>query len=285
MTDGQTTHILTLRCVDGPGIIHAVSGALLEASANVVEQAQFTDPVSGLFFMRTRFVTPIGEAAPIREIVERHTARFEPVISIRPEHEQRRVLIMVSAADHCLVDLLYRHDIGELPVDIPVIVSNHPACAPIAERHAVPFVHLPVTAETKAKQERALLDLVDEHDIDLVVLARYMQVLSDDVCTALPGRIINIHHSFLPGFKGARPYHQAYERGVKVIGATAHFVTPDLDEGPIIEQQVQRVTHAASPEDLAEIGRDAERLALARAVRLFAEDRIFLDGGRTVIFD
>jgi formyltetrahydrofolate deformylase len=203
---------------------------------------------------------------------------------VRLEQSRRRVLVMVSKYDHCLVDLLYRYDNGELPVEIPLVVSNHEDCRPLAERHGIPFVVLPVTPETKAAQEARLLALVEEHAIDVVVLARYMQVLSDDLCSRLPGRIINIHHSFLPGFKGARPYHQAHARGVKLIGATAHFVTADLDEGPIIEQGVQRVDHSATPDDLAEIGRDVERLVLARAVRLFAEDRIVLDGRRTIVF-
>jgi formyltetrahydrofolate deformylase len=203
---------------------------------------------------------------------------------VRPEALRRRMLIMVSKFDHCLVDLLYRHEIGELPVDIPLIVSNHPDLQGLVEHHGIEFVHLPVTAATKPEAEAELLALVDKHDIDFVVLARYMQVLSDDLCAALPGRIINIHHSFLPGFKGAKPYHQAYERGVKLIGATAHYVTADLDEGPIIEQEVTRVNHAASPETLVALGRDTERLALARAVRQHAEDRVLLVGTRTVVF-
>jgi formyltetrahydrofolate deformylase len=205
-------------------------------------------------------------------------------MSLRHESDRRRALIMVSKFDHCLVDLLYRHEIGELPIEIPVIVSNHRDCEHIAKRHGIDFVYLPVTPENKTEQEAALLTLTAEHNIDVVILARYMQVLSDATCSALSGRIINIHHSFLPGFKGARPYHQAHERGVKLIGATAHFVTAQLDEGPIIEQEVERVTHAHTANDLAEIGRDVERLVLARAVRLFAEDRIMLTGKRTVVF-
>ena len=277
-------YILTLRCQDGPGIIHAVSGALLEVGANVLEQAQFTDQDTGLFAMRTRFEAPDQQPDSIREVLLEHAGRFAPTIGIRLEGARRRALIMVSRQDHCLVDLLYRYDLGELPVDIPLVVSNHEDCRPIAERHGIPFVHLPVTPDTKPQQEARVLELVEEHDVDVVVLARYMQVLSDDLCSQLPGRIINIHHSFLPGFKGARPYHQAHARGVKLIGATAHFVTADLDEGPIIEQGVQRVDHSATPEQLAEIGRDTERLVLARAVRLFSEDRIVLDGHRTIVF-
>jgi formyltetrahydrofolate deformylase len=277
-------YILTLTCQDRPGIIHAVAGALLDVSANVLEQAQFTDQDSGLFAMRTRFEAPDDDAPAVRRLVEERTAGFSPTVDVRLAPSRRRVLVMVSKYDHCLVDLLYRYENGELPVDIPLVVSNHEDCRPLAERHGIPFVVLPVTAETKSAQEARLLALVEEHAIDVVVLARYMQVLSDDLCSRLPGRIINIHHSFLPGFKGARPYHQAHARGVKLIGATAHFVTADLDEGPIIEQGVQRVDHASTPDDLAEIGRDVERLVLARAVRLFAEDRIVLDGKRTIVF-
>ncbi len=277
-------YLLTLTCQDRPGIIHAVAGALLDVSANVLEQAQFTDQDSGLFAMRTRFEAPDDDAPAVRRLVAERTAGFSPTVDVRLEESRRRVLVMVSKYDHCLVDLLYRYDNGELPVEIPLIVSNHEDCRPLAERHGIPFVVLPVTPETKSAQEARLLALVEEHAIDVVVLARYMQVLSDDLCSRLPGRIINIHHSFLPGFKGARPYHQAHARGVKLIGATAHFVTADLDEGPIIEQGVQRVDHAATPDDLAEIGRDVERLVLARAVRLFAEDRIVLDGKRTIVF-
>ena len=278
------TFILSLRCQDGPGIIHAVSGALLDLGANVLEQAQFTDEETGLFAMRTRFEAPERDPDAIRLGVLERTERFGPRIGVRLEQQRRRALVMVSRHDHCLVDLLYRYEIGELPVEIPLVVSNHPDARPIAERHGIPFVVLPVTAETKAEQEARLLELVEEHGIDVIVLARYMQVLSDDLCSRLPGRIINIHHSFLPGFKGARPYHQAHARGVKLIGATAHFVTADLDEGPIIEQGVERVDHAQTPDDLAEIGRDVERIVLARAVRMFAEDRIVLNGSRTIVF-
>jgi formyltetrahydrofolate deformylase len=282
---GGVTHlILTLRCQDRPGIIHAVSGALVGLGANVLEQAQFTDQDSGLFAMRTRFEAPSQDLDAMRSALAAATAAFDPVIGLRGEEQRRRALVMVSRHDHCLVDLLYRHQIGELPVDIPLIVSNHEDCRPIAERHGIPFVVVPVDAATKPDAERALLAMVEEMHIDVVVLARYMQVLSDDLCRRLSGRVINIHHSFLPGFKGARPYHQAHARGVKLIGATAHFVTADLDEGPIIEQGVARVDHAATPEVLAEIGRDIERVVLARAVRLFAEDRIVLDGGRTIVF-
>ncbi len=280
----MTEYILTLRCPDAAGIVHATTTGLLDCGANILEQAQFTDPDLGLFCLRTRFESPEEAPAAVREAITSRTQRFDPVLSLRRVHEHRRLLVMVSRFDHCLVDLLYRHAIGELPVDIPLVVSNHPDLAPIAERHDVPFVHVPVSRETKAEAEARLLELVDEHAVDAVVLARYMQVLSDDLCARLSGRVINIHHSFLPGFKGARPYHQAHERGVKLIGATAHFVTADLDEGPIIEQDVHRVTHAATADDLVEIGRDVERRVLARAVRLYAEDRIIMTGSRTVVF-
>jgi len=277
-------YILTITCPDRPGIIHAVSGALLEVGANVLEQEQYSDLDTGLFFARTRFDTDLDDVDRVRDVVSARTADFGTHVGLRRESSHRRALIMVSQYDHCLLDLLYRRDAGELPLDIVAIVSNHEVCRPIAERHAIPFHHLPVTPETKAQQEEALLGLIEALDVDLVVLARYMQILSDRVCERLSGRVINIHHSFLPGFKGARPYHQAHARGVKLIGATAHFVTADLDEGPIIEQEVERVNHTCTTEDLAEIGRDVERLALSRAVKLFAQDRVFLDGHRTVVF-
>ncbi len=277
-------YVLTLTCPDGAGIIHAITGSLLEVGGNILEQAQFTDAASGLFCLRSRFEADEPDVEVVRTAVSSGTARFSPRISIRGEQERRRVLIMVSQQDHCLVDLLYRHDTGELPIDIPAVVSNHLDCRDLVERHGIPFVHLAIGPEGKTPQEAELLRLVHDLRIDLVVLARYMQVLSDEVCNKLSGRMINIHHSFLPGFKGARPYHQAYERGVKLIGATAHFVTADLDEGPIIEQGVERVSHADSADDLAQIGRDVERMVLSRAVRWYAEDRILLTGERTVVF-
>jgi len=276
-------YILTLRCADGPGIVHAITGSLLGVQGNILEQAQFTDEDSGVFSLRTKFESPL-KLEEVRTAITAQVIQFNPEMTLRRESDRRRALIMVSKHDHCLIDLLYRHEIGELPIEIPLIVSNHPDCEHIAKRHGIPYVYLPVTSETKADQEAELLRLTKENNIDVVILARYMQVLSDDLCSQLSGRIINIHHSFLPGFKGARPYHQAHDRGVKLIGATAHFVTAQLDEGPIIEQEVERVTHAQSANDLAEIGRDVERLVLARAVRLFAEDRILLAGRKTVVF-
>ena len=276
-------YILTFRCVDGPGIVHAITGALLDVKGNILEQAQFTDEDSGIFSMRTKFESPLM-IDDVQDALLARVAGFEPELSLRHEADRRRAMIMVSKHDHCLVDLLYRHEIGELPIDIPLIVSNHRDCEHIATRHGIEFVHLPVTADTRESQESELLNLAKTHEVDVVVLARYMQVLSEHLCQELAGRIINIHHSFLPGFRGARPYQQAHDRGVKLIGATAHFVTAQLDEGPIIEQAVERVTHAHTAADLAEIGRDVERVVLARAVRLFAEDRIMLTGTRTVVF-
>ena len=278
-------YVLTLRCADQPGIVRALAEGVVQAKGNILESAQFSDPPTGLFCMRTSFESPDQDIARVRDLIERQVSRLRPALTLRRESLRKKVLVMVSRLDHCLADLLYRWDTGELPADLVVVVSNHPDCGPLAERHGLPFVHVPVTPAAKPEAERRLLELIAEHQIDVVVLARYMQVLSDDLCRSLEGRMINIHHSFLPGFKGARPYHQAYERGVKLIGATAHFVTAELDEGPIIEQDVARVGHAHTPDQLVAIGRDIERLVLARAVRLYAEDRVVLAGARTVVFD
>jgi len=280
----MTEYVLRLQCPDQAGIIHAVSTALLDCGANIVEQAQFSDPDLNEFCLRTRFETPEEDIERVTQTLAAQIDRFHPEFTLRLTNDRRRVLLMVSKYDHCLVDLLYRHSIGDLHVDIPVIVSNHEDCRSIADAHGIPFVYLPVTPDTKADQEQALLKLVSDHNVDFVVLARYMQVLSADLCNALPGRIINIHHSFLPGFVGAKPYHQAYNRGVKMIGATAHFVTAHLDEGPIIDQDIQRVGHAQTAEDLVSIGRDVERRVLSHTVGLVAEDRVFLVGRRTVVF-
>ena len=277
-------YVITLRCPDQPGIIRAFAEGVVNASGNIVDNQQFSDPESGTFCMRTEVDAPLESAEEVAQHLLTALEGFAPALTVRPEALHRRMLVMVSKFDHCLVDLLYRHETGELPVEIPLVVSNHEDLRGLVEHHGIPFVHLPVTKETKRDAEAQLLALVAEHDIDFVVLARYMQVLSDDLCRALEGRVINIHHSFLPGFKGAKPYHQAYARGVKLIGATAHYVTADLDEGPIIEQEVTRVTHAASADALVALGRDTERLALARAVRQHAEDRVLLIGSRTVVF-
>ena len=278
------TYVVTLRCTDRPGIVRAASGSIFDTGGNILENDQFTDPVTGQFCMRTRFETTVGDVALVRERLEVDLAAFSPTLGVRREDVHRRALIMVSKFDHCLADLLYRHEQGDLPLDIVAVVSNHPDCGPLAARYDVPFVERSVTNETRRAAEDELRALIDELDVDIVVLARYMQILSPELCDDLSGRAINIHHSFLPGFKGARPYHQAYERGVKLIGATAHFVTRDLDEGPIIEQDVVRVTHARRPTDLVSLGRDIERSVLYRAVRLVAEDRVTLVGSRTIVF-
>ncbi|MFP5488288.1 MAG: formyltetrahydrofolate deformylase [Acidimicrobiia bacterium] len=280
-------HILTLTCDDRPGIVHAVTAGLLDIDGNIVENAQFTDPETNTFCMRTVVETPTADSPAVQGAV---ASRLDGIVGgtmvlkVRPQAQRPRVLIMVSKYDHCLVDLLYRWRNGMLAIDIPMIVSNHPDCQPVAGRYDIPFLHLPVTKDTKSQQEAQVKELMRSHGIDLVVLARYMQILSDDLCEFLQGRAINIHHSFLPGFKGARPYHQAHARGVKPVGATAHFVTADLDEGPIIEQEVARVNHTHTAEQLVELGQDTERLVLARAVRAWAEDRILQVGDKTVVF-
>lgn len=277
-------HILTLTCPDRPGIVHAVCSGLLDVGGNIVENAQFSEPITGTFCMRLACETAEPDPVVVRDAVLARLADPAAQVTVRAESTRPRVLIMVSKFDHCLVDLLYRWRTGALPIDIPVIVSNHPDCALVAATHGIPYVHLPITASTKASQEAQLKALIERHEIDLVVLARYMQVLSDDLCAYLSGRAINIHHSFLPGFKGAKPYHQAHERGVKLVGATAHFVTADLDEGPIIEQDVARVNHAHTVEQLVSLGQDTERAVLSRAVRYWAEDRVLLVGNTTVVF-
>jgi len=275
---------MTLRCGDQPGIVHAASTAIVAVGGNILENDQFTDPVTNLFCMRTRFETLAGDIEDVRNRIATDLSKFTPTLGLRPEDARRRVLIMVSTSDHCLADLLYRRENGDLPVDIVAVVSNHPDLGPLAARYGVPFYEVAVLPTAKLEAEARLRELVEALDVDFVVLARYMQVLSPGLCEELRGRIINIHHSFLPGFKGARPYHQAYERGVKLIGATAHFVTADLDDGPIIDQDVVRVSHARTSGDLVALGRDVERVVLARAVKLMAEDRVALVGKRTVIF-
>lgn len=286
MSESGKRFILTLSCPDVPGIVHAVSGCLVELGCNIEDSAQFWDRGTGLFFMRVAFETgaATGGEAPIRAafapVAERFGMDWRLVdASIRP-----RVLIMVSKLGHCLNDLLYRYGAGALPMQVPAIVSNHRDFYRLAASYDIPFHHLPVTPENKAQQEAKLLELIAELEIDTVVLARYMQVLSDDFCARMPGRVINIHHSFLPSFKGARPYHQAHARGVKLIGATAHYVTAELDEGPIIEQEVERVGHEQTPQQLAAVGRDVECQALARAVKWHSERRVLLNGRRTVVF-
>jgi formyltetrahydrofolate deformylase len=275
--------IATLQCSDQPGIVHAMTSAVLACGGNIIENQQFTDEPTNTFVMRTRFETTQGIDVA-RKSLNEGLGKFSPTLHIRPTQSKPRALVLVTKESHCLRDLLYLLELGELPIEIPVVVSNHEDLRSLVESHGFTFIHLPVTAATKAAQEQELLALIEKHSIDFVVLARYMQVLSNEFCAALPGRIINIHHSFLPGFKGAKPYHQAHARGVKIIGATAHFVTAHLDEGPIIEQDVAHVSHTSTPEDLIALGRDIERRVLAKAVKLYAQDRIFIVGQRTVVF-
>jgi formyltetrahydrofolate deformylase len=277
--------ILNLRCPDQRGVVAAVSQFLFERGANVIDSQQFGDATKQEFFLRIYFASEQGRS------LEQFREGFAPIVEkfamdarFYDAQAKTRTLIMVSKFGHCLVDLLYRDRIGALPIQVVGVVSNHRDFADVAAAHGLPFHYLPVTRENKMDQEAALLRLVEEKNIDLVVLARYMQVLSEQTCAALSGRCINIHHSFLPSFKGAGPYSQAHARGVKIIGATAHYVTSDLDEGPIIEQGVERVTHALTPSDFAAIGRDIEAAVLARAVKWHCEHRILLDGRRTVVF-
>jgi len=276
--------IATLQCADQPGIVHAMTSSVLAASGNIIENQQFTDPVTNSFVMRTRFETS-SSIDNAREVLTSGLAKFSPALTIRDNATPKRALVMVTKESHCLRDLLYLLELGELPIEIPLVVGNHDDLKSLVESHGIKFKHLPVGSESKAAAEKELFSIIKSEKIDFVVLARYMQILSSDFCSQLSNRIINIHHSFLPGFKGAKPYHQAHAKGVKIIGATAHFVTQDLDEGPIIEQDVAHVTHASSPEQLIAIGRDIERRVLAKAVRLFAEDRIFIVGNRTVVFN
>ena len=280
-------YVLTASCPSRMGTTAAITGFLATRRFYLTEMHQFDDTISQRFFVRITFCAVAGEKVDL----ERLRREFSPIAEaeemewrIHDSLQRMRVLIMVSNFDHCLEDLLYRHRTGELKMDVTAVVSNHVTLQPIALRHNLPFFHLPVTPATKAEQERRLLELVDSTRTELVVLARYMQILSDDLCGKLRGRAINIHQSFLPGFKGAKPYHQAYDRGVKLIGATAHYVTHDLDEGPIIEQVVERVDHFSTPEMLVAAGRDSERRALSAAVRYAIEQRVFLNGSRTVVF-
>lgn len=278
-------HVLALSCPDQPGIVARVTGLLFEAGANIREAAQFEDAETGRFFMRVLFSLADEAAAALPDRFGALAGACCMTWSIRPAEARRKVLLLVSRFDHCLADLLYRWRIGELPMDVVGIVSNHPrATFDGLDLGGVPFHHLPVTRETRDAQEAQIKAVVDETGAELVVLARYMQILSDDLTAFLSGRCINIHHSFLPGFKGAKPYHQAHARGVKMIGATAHYVTADLDEGPIIAQDVEHVTHADSPETLVRKGRDIERRVLARAVRHHLADRVLLNGEKTVVF-
>jgi formyltetrahydrofolate deformylase len=281
------SHSLTLgfSCPDQSGIVHAVSSFIVTVGGNITESQQYEDKDTQLFFMRVAFdVAPTTTLETVRSAFSAIAQRFEMRWKLVDTARKERVMLMVSEYGHCLNDLLFRHRSGALDIEIPLIVSNHKTLEEMAQWYGIPFVHVPVTPSSKADSEARLSSLMSENEIDLVVLARYMQILSDEFCTAHSGNIINIHHSFLPSFKGAKPYHQAHDRGVKLIGATAHYVTSDLDEGPIIEQEIARVDHAHTPEQLAAVGRDVEAQALARAVRWHSEHRVFLSGRRTIVF-
>lgn len=283
MTD-STAFVVTLSCPDRPGIVHAVAGALLEAGCNIADSQQYGSPSTGNFFMRVEATTASSQdqlTAALRPVAE----TFGMTWQINPVGQKVRTIILCSKDAHCLNDLLFQQRTGTLPIEVPAIVSNHRDLEELANFYGIPFHHIPVTPETKPQAEAQLLKLIAEHDVELTVLARYMQVLSNELCTELNGKAINIHHSFLPSFKGAKPYHQAHARGVKIIGATAHYVTADLDEGPIIEQEVIRVDHARTAAQFVQMGRDVEGRTLAQAVQWHAEHRVLLDGTRTVVFN
>jgi formyltetrahydrofolate deformylase len=278
-------HVLLISSEDRKGIVAAVANSIVSQDCNIVESAQYGDPVTGRFFMR------VAVSGPADMTVDKFSEAFTPVATafrldwrIHDLRKKLRAMIMVSQGGHCLNDLLYRTSTNRLPIDVTSIVSNHTTWQRRAEHESVPFHHLPITPENKLEQEAKLLAMVEDQQVDLIILARYMQVLSDQLCRKLDGRVINIHHSFLPGFKGAKPYHRAYDRGVKMVGATAHYVTADLDEGPIITQDVSIVDHADTVEDLIAQGQDTESRVLARAVKLHSEHRVLLNGNRTVVF-
>ena len=277
-------YILTLSCPDRTGIVHAVSGFLLERGGNIEEAAQYNDPATGLFFMRVQFACGAMNDADLRTQLVSFAAPFQMTWNLHSTIQPMRTVILVSKEGHCLNDLLFRWKSGLLPIDIRAIVSNHREFYQLAASYNVPFHHIPVTAANKAEAEAKQYEIIQSEGAELVILARYMQILSDDLCRKLSGRAINIHHSFLPSFKGAKPYYQAHDRGVKLIGATAHYVTADLDEGPIIEQDVARVDHSKTVDDLTTQGRDTESQVLARAVKWHSEHRVLLNGHKTVIF-
>ncbi|MFM2034898.1 MAG: hypothetical protein RL459_163 [Pseudomonadota bacterium] len=280
----KPTYILTLSCPDKPGIVHGVSGLLLQQGANIEEAAQFNDAQTGLFFMRVQFACEGTAQETLNAALQDLAAVWSMRIDLRRADQRMPIVIRVSQQGHCLNDLLFRWKSGLLPVDVKAIISNHRDFYQLAASYNVPFHHIPVTAATKQEAESRQLDVIRAEGAELVVLARYMQVLSDPMCRALSGRAINIHHSFLPSFKGAKPYYQAHDRGVKLIGATAHYVTADLDEGPIIEQDVARVDHSGTVDTLTALGRDTESQVLARAVKWHSEHRVLLNGHKTVIF-
>lgn len=275
--------IATLQCTDQPGIVHAMTTAVLNCGGNIIENQQFTDHTTNTFVMRTRFETSQGIVVAEKNLRD-GLSKFSPILHIRETAKKPRALVLVTKESHCLRDLMYLLELGELPIEIPLVISNREDLKQLVKSHNIPFLYLPVDTLNKEAQEAAVLAKIAELKIDFVVLARYMQIFSSQFCNSLPGKIINIHHSFLPGFKGAKPYHQAHDRGVKIIGATAHFVTSDLDEGPIIEQDVAHVTHSSTPDELIAIGRDIERRVLAKAVKLYADDKVFIVGQRTVVF-
>ena len=285
-TPNVTNFVLTLTCPDQREIVHKVTGVLAKLEANVIESAQFGDPSTALFCMRISFAidSAPSQIATLRTDVAQLAEQLEMTYSLNDMSELPRVLILTSKYAHCLTDLLYRQERGDLPIDVRAVMSNHNDTQAMVARHDIPFHHVPITAATRAAQEAKITELIAEEKIDFVVLARYMQILSPEFCAQFPGRIINIHHSFLPGFKGARPYHQAHKRGVKIIGATAHYVTADLDEGPIIEQDVVRVSHSSDAKRLVVIGREIEQRVLARAVHFQAEHRVILNGNKTIVF-
>lgn len=280
----MSEYIFTLSCQDRPGIVAAVATTLSNAQCNIEEASQFNDPLSGRFFMRME-IKPLTDSSlsSFEESFTRIADEYEMNWKLRSKNAPVKTLVMVSKTDHCLNDILYRWRTKHLNIDIVGIASNHETNRNLAEARGIPYHYLPVTPETKNIQEQQMKDLIEQTDAELIVMARYMQILTDDFCNTYPGRVINIHHSFLPGFKGARPYHQAYERGVKIIGATAHFATADLDEGPIIEQDVVHIDHSYPPHKLQSLGRDTEARVLSRAIEKYTERRIFMQGNRTVI--
>lgn len=286
-TQEKLTYILTATCTSKLGTVDVVTRFLFENQCYITEMHTFDDTNNCNFFIRAEFTNDADSALSLDELRAKFSdeaARFDMQWAIRDPRTPERVVIMVSKFDHCLQDLLHRYRTGHLNIEIPAIISNHPDLKELADWHGIPYYHFPITAETKPQQEAQVMTVVENTQADLVVLARYMQVLSDDLCTRLQGRAINIHHSLLPGFKGARPYHQAYDKGVKLVGATAHYVSPDLDEGPIITQGIESVDHSHTPAQLAAKGRDTERVTLAKAVKMHCERRVFLDGNRTVVF-
>lgn len=276
--------ILQLSCPDRVGIVHAVTGLLAERGGNITDAAQFNDQSTGQFFMRMQFTLPKANVADFKMRFDTLAQSMQFNWSLHSAEQRMRTILMVSKLGHCLNDLLFRYRSGLIPIDIRAVVSNHRDYYQLAASYEIPFYHIPVTADTKPQAEAQLLDIVAKEDAELVVLARYMQVLSNNLCRSLAGKAINIHHSFLPSFKGAKPYYQAHERGVKIIGATAHYVTADLDEGPIIEQDIARVDHSNDPNHLTHIGRDVESVVLSRAVTWHAQHRVLLNGTKTVVF-